>query len=112
MQAINEAMESVTTSGGNATVIENLAPFLKDQQDMVEATRDLVAKVTEFRGGFEAPGGLDEIQEQGKNIITEKINDLRVGINSYGILYDIYIDVIQCTGTYFLLGHSSSRGHH
>lgn len=77
MEAI-AAVTASSTGGKSNSTSEILGPFLRDQQDMLEATRDLVAKVNEFRdslGGFK---GLDGM-EKGKSVIYEKICDLRVG---------------------------------
>lgn len=78
MEAIAAVTASSTGDRSNSTS-EILAPFLRDQQDLLEATKDLVAKVNEFRdilGGFR---GLDGVEEKGKKVIYEKICDLRVG---------------------------------
>lgn len=79
MEAI-AAVAASSKGGGSNSTSEILAPFLRDQQDMLDATRDLVVKVNEFRDSFGGFKGLDGMEEKGKRVIYEKIGDLRVGL--------------------------------
>lgn len=85
--SINTISKDMTATEGG----EVLALFMKDQLEKVEATKELVDRVNEFRDTIGAADGLEGVQEQGRRVIDEKVKIFQVGCHIWLFVLQIFV---------------------